>query len=194
MIASQTACEVPSEIDIIRRCQTNLTSIQISSQNIITSHIFLHSIYQSSKASVDILLTRNCLTDIEVVARLVACLTFLNKLRQRDCYPINIFSVFLDFRNTVNWEKHFLSFTWFDFDKVVWQIFRHGTHWYQSLVLVIIFTVKLNWINISEGDLLIFELKFTTVCFKFSDTTIVQFICQLGFQSISCVVIQLSNL
>ena len=111
MVTCQTACEVPFEVDIVRRCQTNFASIQICSQNIVTSHILLHGVYQTSKAGVDILLARDCLTDIEVIARLIACLTFLDQLRQRDCHLIDFPAILMTFRYAVNRQDHFLRFT-----------------------------------------------------------------------------------
>ena len=189
MVTCQTACEVPFEVDIVRRCQTNFASIQICSQNIVTSHILLHGVYQTSKASVDILLVRNCLTDIEVIARLIACLTFLDQLRQRYRNLIDIPAILMAFRYAVNRQKHFLRFTWFDFDKVVWQIRRHWAHGYDALKLVIFFSVKLCRINISEGNLLVFQFKIAAVRFKACEAAIIQFISQLGFQGIACVVV-----
>ena len=181
MITSQTACEVSSEIDIIRRCQTDLAGIQIGSKNKVASHIFLHGVYQTSKARVDILLTRHCPSDIEVIARLVACVALLYQLRQRDLNLVDSLAILLAFCHALNRQEHVLGFTRFDFDKVVRQVRRYSSHGNDTLELVLFFSVKLSRINIAEGNLLVLQLKVAAIFFKVSQAARIQLISQLGF-------------
>ena len=140
------------------------------------------------------MLTRHCPADIKVITRLVACVTLLHQLRQRDLNLVDSLAILLAFCHAVNRQEHILGFTRFDFDKVGRQVCRYSGHGNDTLELVLFFSVKLCRINITEGNLLVLQLKVAAIFFKVSQAASIQLISQLSFQGITCVVVQVINL
>ena len=140
------------------------------------------------------MLTRYCPADIEVIARLVACVALLYQLRQRDPNLVDSLAILLTFCHAVNRQEHVLGFTRFDFDKVVRQVRRYSSHGNDTLELILFFSVKLCRINIAEGNLLVLQLKVAAIFFKVSHAARIQLISQLGFQGIACIVVQVIDL